>query len=59
MEDWLFNNKLLKWMYSVDWERSLFIDRLRTVLVFIIAFALLLPSFLGYIRLMVWLFFGR
>ena len=59
MEDWLFNTRLLKWMYSVDWERRLFIDRLRTVLVFVIAFALLLPSFLGYIRLMVWLFFGR
>lgn len=59
MEDWLFKTRLLKWMYSVDWERSLFIDRLRTVLVFTVAFALLLPSFLGYIRLMVWLFFGR
>ena len=59
MEEWLFNTKLLKWMYSVDWERRLFIDRLRTVLVFTVAFAVLLPSFLGYIRLMVWLFFGR
>ena len=58
MEEWLFNTRLLKWMYSVDWERRLFIDRLRTVLVFTVAFALLLPSFLGYIRLMVWLFFG-
>lgn len=59
MEEWLFNTRLLKWMYSVDWERRLFIDRLRTVLVFTVAFAVLLPSFLGYIRLMVWLFFGR
>ena len=59
MEEWFFNTRLLKWVYSLDWERRLFIDRLRTVLIFSVAFALLLPSFLGYIKLMVWLFFGR
>lgn len=59
MEQWLFESRLLKWMYSVEWERKLFIHSLRMVLVFTVAFALLLPSFLGYIRLMVWIFFGR
>lgn len=59
MEQWLFESRLLKWMYSLDSDRWIIISHIRTVLVFSIVFALLLPSFLGYIRLMVWLFFGR